>query len=69
MRYKVVVRKDNSFTYFLSINFFSRELYDAPAAPVASTHNVLAERLQRVHDTVYLLYQKTKEKNWDMDRH
>ena len=32
------------------------------SASVASTRDALAERLQSVRDTAYLLYQKTKEK-------
>ena len=32
------------------------------SAPVAFTRDALAERLQSVRDTAYLLYQKTKEK-------
>ena len=37
------------------------KLCDAVTAPVASTCDALAVRLQSLHDTGYLLYQKTKE--------
>ena len=38
------------------------KLYDTISAPAVSKHDALAERLQSVGDTAYLLYQKTKEK-------
>ena len=44
------------------------KLYDAVTAPVASTRDALAEKLQSVRDTAYLLNQRP-ERNWDMDRH
>ena len=47
------------------INYFRNaisKLYDAVSAPVASTRDALAERLQSVRDTVTSLYNKTKEK-------
>ena len=40
----------------------SQKLYDAVSAPVAATRDALAERLKSVHDTVTLLYKRTKEK-------
>ena len=46
------------------MNYFSNtisKLYDAASALVASTRTDLAERLQSVSDTAYLLYQKTKK--------
>ena len=47
------------------MNYFRNsisKLYDAVSAPVATTHDALAERLQSVRDTVSLLYRKTKER-------
>ena len=38
------------------------KLYDAVSTQVASSPDDLAERLRSVHDTIYLLYQKRKEK-------
>ena len=47
------------------MNYFRNaisKLYDAVSAPVASTRDALAERLQSVRDTVTSLYNRTKEK-------
>lgn len=38
------------------------KLYDAVSTQVASSPDDSAERLRSVHDTIYLLYQKRKEK-------
>lgn len=38
------------------------KLYDAVSAQLASSPDDLADRLRSVHDTIYLLYQKRKEK-------
>ena len=38
------------------------KLFDPATAPVASTRDALAEKLQSVRNTVYLLYEKAKEK-------
>ena len=38
------------------------KLYDAVSTQVASSPDDLAERLRSVHVTIYLLYQKRKEK-------
>ena len=46
------------------MNYFSNtisKLCDAASALVASTRTDLAERLQSVSDTAYLLYQDEKE--------
>ena len=37
-------------------------LYNAVSAPVAATRDALAERLQSVHDTASLLYERMREK-------
>ena len=37
-------------------------LYNTVTAPVATTRDALAERLQSVRETAALLYEKTKEK-------
>ena len=47
------------------MNYFRNaisKLYDAISAPVASTRDALAERLQSVRDTISSLYKRTKEK-------
>ena len=47
------------------MNYFRNaisNLYNAVRAPVATTRDALAERLQSVRDTVSLLYRKTKER-------
>ena len=38
------------------------KLYEVVSTPVAATQDALAERLQSVHDTVTLLYKRTKER-------
>ena len=38
------------------------KLYEFVSTPVAATRDALAERLQSVHDTVTLLYKRTREK-------
>ena len=37
------------------------KLYNAVSAPVAATRDALAERLQRVRDTAFLLYKRMME--------
>ena len=47
------------------MNYFRNaisKLYDAVSAPVATTRDALAERLESVRDSVSLLYRKTKER-------
>ena len=47
------------------MNYFRNaisKLYDAVRAPVATTRDALAQRLQSVRDTVTLLYNRTKER-------
>ena len=55
-------------TFHLTRNAISKtrneisKIDDAVLAPVASTLDVLVNRLHCVHDTAYLLYQKKKKK-------
>lgn len=47
------------------MNYFKNtisKLYDAISVPVAFTRDALVQKLYSVHDTAYLLYQKTKER-------
>lgn len=46
------------------MNYFKNaisKLYNIVSVPVVSTRDALAEKLQIVRDTAYLLYQKMKE--------